>query len=109
MPSLTKAVRIYETDDYLTMAEKIYYHFEVNQSCTIKGFVIDENQEPIPKGKMVLDQIDKLDRAENYGTNSRRKRVKPQNSIGDFVAGKIFKWEERTQDHKIIFLIWRLQ
>lgn len=104
------AARIYETDDYLTMAEKIYYHFEVNQSCTIKGFIIDEG-EPIPKGKMVLEQINNLDRFENYDKSyrPRRKRVKPPNSIGDFVAGKIFKWEERIHDRKIIYLIWRMQ
>ena len=108
MSSLTKAVRLYETDDYMTMADKIYNSFEVNQSCTVKGFILDEG-EPIPKGKMVLDHINLLDRSEHYDKHSRRKRVKPPNSIGDFVAGKIFKYEERIQDRKIIYLIWRMQ
>jgi hypothetical protein len=108
MPSTTKVIRIYETDDYMEMAEKIYYHFEVNQSCTIKGFVFDEG-EPIPKGKLVLDHINNLDKTEHYDKRSRRKRVKLPNSIGDYVAGKIFKWDERIQDRKIIYLIWRVQ
>ena len=109
MPSLLKTIRLYETDDYMTMADKIYHSFEVNQSCTVKGFVICEDNEPIPKGKMVLDHIEGLDRAENYNSSKRRKRVKPPNSVGDFVAGKIFKWEERIHDRKIIILIWRMQ
>lgn len=105
------AVRIYETDDYMTMAEKIYKDFEVNQSCTVKGFIVDEKRdEVIPKGKLVLDHIKLLDTDEHVGKSGlRRKRVKPVNSIGDYVAGKIFKWEERIKDRKIIYLIWRMQ
>lgn len=108
MPSLTKTIRIYETDDYMTMADKIYNSFEVNQSCTVRGFIVDRN-DVIPKGRLVLDHIDKMDKFDHLDKQSRRKRVKPPNSIGDFVAGKIFKWEERIQDRKIIYLIWRMQ
>lgn len=103
--------RLYETDDYLTMAQKIYDTFDVNHSCTIKGLVVDrDTQEVFPKGELVLEQINKLDIAENYDKRGkRRKRVKPKDSIGDFVAGKIFKYEKRIKDKKIIYLIWRIQ
>jgi hypothetical protein len=92
------------------MGDKIYNSFEVNQSCTVKGFVIDEkNNDVIPKGKLVLEHIERLDVAEHFNKQGRRKRVKPANSIGDYVAGKIFCYEERIKDKKIIFLIWRKQ
>lgn len=101
-------MRIYPTDDYLTIADKIFFNFDVNHSCTVKGFVID-GESVVPKGKMVLEQLEKLDLAENCDKNKRRKRKKPTNSIGDFVSGKIWRWEERIQDGKIVFLIWRMQ
>jgi len=103
--------RILETDDYLTMAKKIYESFDLHHSCTIKGLVLDrDKQEFIPKGELVLEHINRFDIAENFDKRGRRrKRVKPANSIGDFVAGKIFKYEKRIKDKKIIYLIWRIQ
>jgi hypothetical protein len=104
----SNTTRIYETDDYLTIGDKVYNSFEVNQSCTVKGFILD-GEDVIPKGKLVLQHIERLDVAEHYNKQGRRKRVKPANSIGDYVAGKIFCYEERIKDKKIIFLIWRKQ
>jgi hypothetical protein len=103
--------RILETDDYITMAQKIYETFDVHHSCTIKGLVLDRDKEVyIPKGELVLEQINRLDIAENYDKfGRRRRRVKPVNSIGDYVAGKIFKYEQRIKDKKVIYLIWRVQ
>ena len=104
----SKQVRINDSDDYITMAEKIYHHFQLNQSCTIRGIAIVD-KDPYPKGKMVLYEIEQLDKKLNYKNGKRRKRVKPPNSVGDFIAGKIFRYEERIQDKKIVYLIWRKQ
>lgn len=106
------------TDDVAVMAHKIYNDFKVGQSCTIKGFVFypgDYTEEtPIPKGLAVKEQLDFLDREENVyvppnDLRPRRRRVKPPNTIGDFVAQKMFRWEESTRDGVIVYMIWRMQ
>ena len=102
-------IRILEIDDYLTMATKIYFNFEVNQSCTVRGFIKFEDGDVKPKGEMVLDQIRLFDTADNVDKHGRRKRKKVENSIGDFVASKIFCFDKRIHDKKIIYQIWRKQ
>lgn len=101
-------VRIFESDDYMEMAEKIWMHFKVNQNCTVKGFVHD-GDDIIPKGELVLKMLEQLDHRENVGKGNRRKRYKVDNSVGDFLAQKMFIWEKRVRDHQIYYLIWRRQ
>jgi hypothetical protein len=101
-------VRIYDTDDYLEMADKIYHKFDVLQSCTIRGWVYD-GENAIPKGDLVLKQLEAYDKRYNVNSRNRRKRVKPENSVGDFVAQKIFRWDVRFHEHKPIYNIWRMQ
>lgn len=102
------AVRIFETDTYGEMSNKIFYQFEVGQNCTIKGFVYD-GEMAFPKGELVIKCLEELDLHENVGTGNRRKRVKPPQSIGGFVAQKIFRWDKTTRDGKPIYSIWRMQ
>ncbi len=106
-------VRILESDGYYDMAIKIYRDFEVGQSCTISGFVIVGN-EAEPKGEVVIRELEKMDIKDNVhipkdGRKRRRKRVKPPNSIGDYVAQKMWVWEKVIRDGKIKFIIWRKQ
>lgn len=105
--------RIFDTDDYAETARKIFYKFELNQSCTILGWVDDEVQ---PKGELVLDEIKRLDKAENFvgrasgGKMIRKRKIEPD-SIGDYVAGKIFKWKKVviTDTSELKYTIWRKQ
>lgn len=105
--------RVYDTDDYLDVAKKIFNEFEVGQSCTVKGVVIDEdNKEIFTKGEMVLKELRRLDSLVNVsiteGGRLRRKRKILPNSIGGYVAHKIFKWAilEGSLEY---YNIWRIQ
>src|SRR5574337_186005 len=110
MNETIKKNRIYESDTFAEAAYKIYNFFEVNQSCTVRGFVVDEEKEEVtPKGKKILEMLEYHDTQDNIDTKGRRKRKKLPNSIGGYVASKIFRYEERILDKKIIYLIWRVQ
>jgi len=102
-------IRIYDTDDYAECARKIFYQFDVNQSCTIVGWVDEEIK---PKGQLILDEIARLDKAENFKSQGkkmiRRRKVAPD-SIGDYVAGKIFRFKSQIQGNEVKFVIWRMQ
>ena len=100
--------RVLLTDSVLMTASKIYYHFAVNQSCTVRGMVLVDD-EPFPKGEQVIIELERLDRAHNFDKNNRRRRVKPENSIGDYVSQKMFIWEMRIHDKKPVYTIWRKQ
>lgn len=101
---------ILQSDTVTDTASKIYNEFEINQSCKIVGFVKDGKGELRTRGEMVLEELERLDMEENTyksdGKPIRRKRVKPDNSIGDFVAQKMFIWKA-VDTHK--FTIWRRQ
>lgn len=100
--------RILLTDGYEETAFKIYNNFVVNQNCTIRGMCLVDG-DPIPKGEMVIRKLDEYDKRDNIGSGNRRKRVKPENSIGDYIAQKMFTWEMRIQDKKPVYMIWRRQ
>ena len=95
------------------IAKEIFYTFEVNQSVTISGFIEDEHDMTvITKGEQVLKCLKDLDTAENYGYEGRkmrRKRVMLENTIGGFVAQKIFKYKNEKRGNNIAYIIWRLQ
>jgi hypothetical protein len=104
--------RIYAEDSVKETAKKIFYHFVLNQSCLVKGFVVgsDDLEE---KGKLVLDELRRLDELENHIPNRsgkmRRRRNVLQNSIGGYVAQKIFRYKKETINSEVRYTIWRVQ
>jgi hypothetical protein len=100
-----------ETDSYETMAWKIFNYFQVHQSCTIIGVhagggILDA------RGAMVWKEIQKLDEKENTERNRsgfRRKRKLIPDSIGGYVAQKIFCRSMKVQDGVLRYVIWRYQ
>jgi len=105
-------VRIYDTDTLHEMASKIYDKFEVMQSFSISGFV-NTGEKLEPKGKIVLDYIDRLYKTDNVMITSDGKEKKKykfeKDSVGGPIAHKIFKWNVRVVDKEPRYTIWRLQ
>ncbi|TXI13258.1 MAG: hypothetical protein E6Q68_01725 [Polynucleobacter sp.] len=104
-------VRILATDTIKEIASKIYYGFELHQSCGIDGLeLVDGNM--VTKGSLVIRELTLLDLADNTeatGKKIRRKRVTLPNSVGGFIAQKIFRYEEREHLGTIRTTIWRIQ
>lgn len=104
-------VRILESEDYYDMAQKIFYQFEVNQSCTIGGWVVSDD-DAIEKGEMVCNELRRLDTQENVCSTAKkpyRKRKIIPDSIGGYMAHKIFKYKRVILDNRPKWTIWRLQ
>lgn len=96
-----------------SIAEHIYKKFEIGNSCTIKGFII-QGEDVISKGDLVLEELTLMDKLDNTNTpigdkRPRRKRVQVPDSIGGYVAQKIFKFEKRIIDNTPRVTIWRMQ
>lgn len=91
----------------------LFRDFDVMQSMTVKGFITDENRRVERKGQLVLDELETLDSKYNYGNSEtgkpRRKRVKPPNTIGGYVAQKIWKYKHDIIDQIPRTIIWRIQ
>lgn len=105
--------RITLDDNYKVIGEKIFKYFALGQSCTLKGVIIIGN-DVISKGDAVIKEIEEWDKYKNTypaqnGKQPRRKRVKPENSIGDYVAQKMFRYSKVTRDGKPVVIIWRMQ
>lgn len=100
-------VRLTSDDSCSQIAHKIFYFFEVNQNCAVAGMALVD-AEPRPRGLVVCDMLRELDSLENT-ENGRRKRRIPENSIGGFVAQKIFKYKEETVGGIMRYTIWRIQ
>lgn len=105
--------RVYESDSFDEMARKIYNNFEIGQSCSITGFLMNIT-DPVPKGLMVVQEIERMDKYNNMHCNSRdrkwrRRRVKPEDSIGDYTAQKQWRFKKTVIDNKIKYDIWRTQ
>lgn len=108
---------INQTMTYSEMADIIYTKFELNQSCKVVGYVEDHASKRLDeKGQLVLNSIKAMDDHEHVVFSStdgrpRRKRKKLPNTIGDFVASKIFKWERVINEDEggAKFTIWRIQ
>lgn len=95
------------------IAREIFYEFEINQSCTIGGFVTNPGNEEVKiRGEVVLECLRQLDVIENFGIEgkkTRRKRVQLKDTIGGFVAQRIFKYKNEKRGDEIIYKIWRIQ
>ena len=105
---ITIAARISEDMTYEEITEVIYRKFEVGQSCSIRGMYGD-----IPLGQVVINRIRDIDLIENTDlrTNGqRRRKIKiPPNSVGGYVAHKIFKWAVVYNEGIPKYTIWRYQ
>jgi hypothetical protein len=111
-------VKIYDTDTYLEMAKKIYEHLEVNCSVSVFGFLtVPELSKVVPKGEMVLIELEKLYDKEYMtmrGPHKSRKYRFRDKSIGGPVLHPIFTWEKRVVDGKdgvkeVRYTIWKVQ
>lgn len=104
-------IKIYDIDSINEIARKIYYHFEINQSCTIWG--IEAYQDAaVPKGQLIVDEIRRIYAEENMrrqGTKIIRVRKYVENSVGGELAHKIFKWQMNKIDNDVRYTIWRIQ
>lgn len=103
--------RILKTDNPYEMASKIFKHFAVNQSCTIKGFDLSDTENFKAIGEKVIDRLMQFDKEENCyvsttGKERRRYTTLKDNHIGGYKAGKIFRYEINTDYDTSI---WRVQ
>ncbi len=103
--------RIYETDSYIEIAEKIFNNFEIGTSCCVRGTLVN-GEEVVSKGEYVLLHLRHLDSTQNISTprgdkRPRRKRVMLPDSIGGYVAQKIFKF--KIDDNGLKVTVWRIQ
>ena len=109
---ITMDNRVFAEDSVEDTARKIFYYFELNQSCSVVGWVYSAGRTH-KKGDLVLENIKRLDEIENCTGdgkgNSRRKRVIPPNTIGGFVAHKIFRYSRVMVDNEPKINIWRIQ
>lgn len=104
-------IRVYDNETVQEIAYKIYQSFEIFQSCKVTGFIQDGRRMEA-KGELVLKEIDRLDRLDNVrkmGEKMTRKRKKPPNTVGGYVAHKIFQWEKNIVDNEVRYTIWRIQ
>lgn len=105
--------KIGKDDYYVDIATRIYEHFDVLQSCSIYGHEFDDCDVLHDKGELVIREITKMDRRDNTVpvTGEKRKRIKhrPKNSIGGWVAHKIFKYQKVVDDGVPKWNIWRYQ
>lgn len=100
-------------DDYLDIAIKIYNHFEVFQSCAVTGFVHDPDlMQSYEKGKLVYDQLVKLDQMDNtkfFGDKLIRKHKRPADCIGGYTAHKQFRFKRVKLENDFKWTFWRIQ
>lgn len=87
----------------------IFEHFIIGQSCTITGYI--EREDGFwSKGELVIEELKRLDLLNNCNQDTkgkfRRKRKILPDTIGGYVAQKIFKFKitELTK-----YTIWRIQ
>ncbi len=105
------SIKIYDTERPDEIAKKIYYQFEVHQSCTIFGFYKGED-DLVPKGEVVMDYIKtyyEIEFCYSRGESITRKFKFKPNSIGGPIAHKIFTWDKKIINNEIRYTIWRVQ
>lgn len=105
-------VNLLESPAMIALA--IFHEFDNLQSCTITGFVQLDNGRLERKGDTVLRELEMLDSKHNYQPEKidkrpRRKRYKPPNTIGGYVAQKIWKYRHEVVGNEPKTHIWRIQ
>lgn len=112
---MSTAVRILTEDNVYNTARKIWDGFVIGQSGAIWGTVIEVNPDTgrnilVEKGKAVVDQLREFDRMENtIDCGKRRKKQTLPDSIGGYVAQKIFRFKREIVNEDIKWTIWRRQ
>lgn len=108
-------VQVLHDDSPYETARKIFEEFELHQSCTITGTLIDEEKRTaFFKGELVLKELKIMDECQNTNRPAgdkrlRRKRVILEDSIGGYVAQKIFRFKKTVLDGETRWSIWRFQ
>lgn len=110
------STRLLQTDSWQEMAKKIYENFEVLQSCSVSGFICEEEKrltglkrdEVFAKGQVVWDEITRMDREENFTKAGRRKRRYLPMSNGAEIANKLFRYSI-VNNPVPKWTIWRVQ
>ena len=97
-----------KNDNYEDIAYTIFHDFDINQSCSITGWVTMDNK-VFPLGELVIEHLRKLDNIENTTDGRSRKRKVLPDSIGGFVAQKIFRFKKVKDDNHFKYTIWRVQ
>lgn len=106
------ATRIFADDSIKEAASKIYNDFLINQSCTICGFERIEEFRLEEKGLLVCNELRRLDSVDNLrpmGKKMTRRRKILPDSIGGYVAHKIFKFKRVIVESEVRYTIWRVQ
>ena len=95
------------------IADIIFERFTVMQSCKVTGFEYDVNGRLKAKGELVCDKLWALDVYANTKVNGDRKekriKRKPPNSIGGYLADKIFRYKIDILKEDVKYTIWRIQ
>jgi len=95
------------------IAEIIFTKFTVMQSCKVTDFERDENGRMKAKGELVCDKLWALDQFHNVKVQGARKenriKRKPPNSIGGYLADKIFRYKITMLKDDVKYTIWRIQ
>lgn len=100
--------QIYKTDRAFEIAVKIFEQMDVHQSCSVGGFESASEDDIRAKGEVVIEELIQLDISKNC-RNGKRRRVRPENQIGDYVAQKAFKYQKRIVDGLVRYDFWRIQ
>lgn len=109
--------RIYDSDSWKETAKKIYNDMPVGVSCSVQGMIEEVSDEGKllsvkSKAELVIAELRRLDRLENLrsmGKKMTRKRVVLPDSIGGYVAHKIFRFSHKIVDSDVRYTIWRVQ
>ncbi len=113
--------QILPTDSVILMATKMFFDYQVGQSATVSGFIEMPDDSTVAKGELVLEEIRRLDLVENFtdgfrgkgsrGKNIQRRKRKrmPENTIGDYLCQKTFKWKKNIINNQVRYTIWRIQ
>jgi hypothetical protein len=96
------------------MAYVIFYNMDMLASCKVEGIVKDSSDGRWkPKGQIVCDLLYGYDRKHNTkyrgAQDGPRIKRKPPNSIGGYLADKIFRWRIDRTETTIKYSIWRIQ
>ena len=107
-------VKIYDTDTVADIATKIFEKFDVHNSVTIFGFLLDESTEHLaPKGELVWNELEKMDFNLNCRMSQDAKKLRnykwAKDSIGGPIAHKIFRKDVKIIDNQPRWTIWRTQ
>lgn len=107
--------RLIDTMSPFEMAKIIFEDFDLHQSCAITGWMeYKGDKQVLSKGDEVLRILTEMDMQQNCDltrtdSRPRRKRKILENSVGGYVAHKIFMYKKVFLDSVPKVTIWRYQ